>query len=151
MKARISKWGLLAVAVLVAGIAVLVVLVWRAQHPAEGVQPIVWDKEACAECGMAISTPAFAAQLQTVDGQVLDFDDPGCLLIYENKVKPEVRAIYFHAVNSHEWLSRDEVAFEKTDRSPMGYDLGAVPRSTPGAISYGEALAKMRRPGHKGD
>ncbi len=100
---------------------------------------------------MAISLPAFAAQLQTRDNQVFDFDDPGCLLIFESKVRPEVRAVYFHAMNGKEWLSRGEAAFVATERSPMGYDLGAVPRGTPGSISYEEALEKMRLARGKGD
>ena len=53
-----------------------------------GPQPIVWDHETCAECGMHIGNPAYAAQIQTREGRVLNFDDPGCLLLYVAREHP---------------------------------------------------------------
>ncbi len=46
---------------------------------------------------MAISDPAFAARLQTDDGRVLDFDDPGCQFRYQAEERLKVKALYFHA------------------------------------------------------
>lgn len=118
-------------------------LVVRAQSAPGSVRPVIWDKESCAECKMAISDPAFAAQLQTEDGQVLDFDDPGCLMRYQAEERPRVGAVYFHALRGEGWLTRDDLAFLPGVRSPMGFDFGAVPRGTPGASSYEEAFAKV--------
>lgn len=136
---------LLALVLLLVGGMTLVGLIWKAQQPPEGVRPVVWDKESCAECGMAVSTPGFAAQLQTEDGRVFDFDDPGCLFLYLINNQPAVRAAYFHAMSEDRWLSRDEVGFVSTDRSPMGYDLGTVRGDTPGALTFEQALEKIRR------
>src|SRR5690242_12190335 len=69
---------------------------YRAQRLPEGPQPIAWDREACAHCHMHIGEPRFAAQLQTEDGRVLNFDDPGCLLAYDAAEHPRSRAVYFH-------------------------------------------------------
>ncbi len=47
----------------------------------DAVEPVAWDRAVCARCSMLVGASArFAAQLQTEDGTVLDFDDPGCLL-----------------------------------------------------------------------
>ncbi len=130
-----------------AGVAAagVVILVLRAQSLPEGVRPIVWDKEVCGECAMAVSDPRFAAQLQRVDGVVLNFDDPGCLFRYLTDHDPEVHALYFHRLEGDEWLTGDQVGFAPAAGSPMGYGLGAVPRDTPDAISFDEAMEKSRR------
>lgn len=141
-----SGWGKIGWAA-AAGVAAagVIILVLRAQSLPEGVRPIVWDKEVCGECAMAVSDPRFAAQLQRSDGVVLNFDDPGCLLLHLDDHKPEIHALYFHSVEGEEWLDADQVGFAPEPRSPMGYGLGAVPRETPGAISLDEAMEQTRR------
>lgn len=131
---------------MILGLGIVGAVIWlvvRAQSAPGSVRPVIWDKESCEECKMAISQPSFAAQLQTEDGRVLDFDDPGCLVRFQAEERPRVRASYFHALRGEGWLTRDEVAFLPGVRSPMGYDLGAVPRGTPGALSYLEATRKI--------
>ena len=39
---------------------------------------VVWDHEICAHCRMHVGDPAFAVQVQTVAGEVMNFDDVGC-------------------------------------------------------------------------
>lgn len=138
-----SKIGWAAAAgVAAAGVTILVL---RAQALPEGVRPIVWDKEVCGECAMAVSDRRFAAQLQRGDGVVLNFDDPGCLFQYLAGHDPEVHALYFHRLEGDDWLTRDQVGFAPAAGSPMGHGLGAVPRETPGAISLDEAREQARR------
>ncbi len=142
--------GAAAVSVLLGGFGYLVA---RTQALPQGPQPIVWDKEACAHCRMAISAPAYAAQLQTRDGGILDFDDPGCLLAYVAEHAPAVHAIYFHAAQADRWLSREETAFLPVARTPMAYDLAAVPAGTAGALPYAAALRQVlaREQARRGD
>jgi NosL len=130
------------------GAAVLAVaavgyLLARTQALPRGPQPIVWDQEACAHCRMSISSPRSAAQLQTQDGRVLDFDDPGCLMAYVAANRPHIHAVYFHAYDGGRWLAQPDAAFVPVTRTPMGYDLGAVPRGTPGALDYAAAVRRV--------
>jgi copper chaperone NosL len=122
--------------------AVAVALALAACGAPEGVAPIVWDREACAHCRMLIGEPRFAAQLQTGDGRVESFDDPGCLLARLPEAGP-VRALWFHSVREDRWIPGDAVAFEAVPRTPMGYGLGAVDAGTPGAIPLAEAQARV--------
>ena len=92
---------------------------------------------------MLVGDPKFAAQLQTVEGEVLNFDDPGCLLRYVARHKPRLRESYFHHVKEERWLSQAQVGFLPASPSPMGYGLGAVPRQTPGALHYEQAMARV--------
>ncbi|HMQ22150.1 MAG TPA: hypothetical protein PKE00_06650 [Planctomycetota bacterium] len=111
----------------------------------EGPVAAVWDHEACAFCRMHVGEPAFAAQLQTKDGQVLFFDDPGCLFETLDRDQPLVHALYFRHMQADRWLARDEVAFAQVAITPMGYGIGAVERGTAGALSVDEAHAKVRK------
>ena len=134
---------LAAAALAIVAVAVIGWMVRQGQAPPRSVRPVIWDQQTCEHCKMAISEPAFAAQLQTEDGRVFDFDDPGCLFRYQGRQRPEVHALYFHAMEGDAWLSRDEVAFATGVHSPMGHGLGAVRRGTPGALSYEEAVARV--------
>jgi copper chaperone NosL len=107
----------------------------------EGPRAIVWDREPCAHCHMLIGDPAFAAQLETADGDLPAFDDPGCLLAYLAAHGADVRRIWFHHSKEDRWISGDRVAFARVPRTPMGYGLAAVDAGAPGAISLAEAKA----------
>jgi copper chaperone NosL len=106
--------------------------------PGDAPQPIAWDREPCAHCRMLIGDPAFAAQLVTADGVVASFDDPGCLLSAEPDLAA-ARAVWFHHLREDRWIPADRVGFVRVPRTPMGFGLGAVDASEPGALSLAQA------------
>jgi hypothetical protein len=136
--------GALLAAVLVAAAGAFVGLVVRSQARPDGPVPIVFDKEACAHCHMQIGDSHLAAQAQLQDGSVLNFDDPGCLLVWLEQAREEPRAIWLRAYREDRWLSRASTAFIEVGETPMGFGLGAVERGTPGGISWEEAAARVR-------
>lgn len=154
-KSRVPLIGALAALALAAGLAFAIM---RAQAPAQGVRPIIWDRESCSHCAMTISDHRFACQLQTKGGETYDFDDPGCLLTYVARKHPQVGAIYFHALNGETWIKAPDAAFVNGQNTPMGYGLGAVPAGTRGAVSLDDARriaqahdAGMASAAHEGD
>ncbi len=147
VRGRVSGRGAAAVAVVV--LVALGALVVRAQRPPVGVEPVAWDRAACAYCRMHVGDPRFAAQLQTEEGEVLDFDDPGCLMRYANERHPRVRAMYFHDSREDLWRPRDQTGFVPGASTPMGYGLSATRRGAPGAISYEEAVARVTARGER--
>ena len=88
---------------------------------------------------MSVSDPAFACQLQTQDGRIFDFDDPGCLWAFQAKEHMAPRAIFYAQNPPGNWLSEDGAAFLKGLRSPMGFGMKVVPRGTADALSPGDA------------
>lgn len=149
---RRRLWPAVAVALAAAG---LWLFISQAESLPRGPQPVVWDKTPCAECRMAVSEPAYAAQLQTADGTVLDFDDPGCLFLYLDEVAPQVHAVYLHHVREDRWVPRELVGFVAAGPSPMDYGLGAVDRAAEGGATFDEArervLSAQRAAGHARD
>lgn len=105
---------------------------------------IVWDEEVCAECRMHIGEPAFAAQLQTADGEVHSFDDVGCLIRFRDARTPAVHAIWLRHAEADRWLRYEEAAFVEAVQSPMGYGLAAVPAGSPGSFSVEEGERRVR-------
>ncbi len=145
-------WPAVAVVLAAGGLALFVS---RSESLPQGPRPVVWDKTSCAECRMAVSEPAYAAQLQLADGTVLDFDDVGCLFRYLDAAAPQVHAAYLHHLREERWVSREEVGFVAAGPSPMDYGLGAVDRATEGGFDFDEArervLAASRAAGHAQD
>lgn len=125
----------------------LIALGLAACSPDGGPHPIVYDREPCAHCRMLISEPRFAAQLETKDGEVQSFDDPGCLFAGLATRAPDVRALWFHHVREDRWLDAEHVAFEAGEHTPMGYGLGAVDAGAPGALSLDVARARIAERG----
>lgn len=148
---RVLPFALLTVVVATVGAAVAYAVLASAKLP-EGPVDIVWDKAACAACGMHVGEPSFAAQLTTRDGRTQTFDDPGCLFLYVEQHHPELHSMFFHDHAADRWLAPDRVAFVAIDQTPMGFGLGAVAAGTPGAIGLDEARRKCleRMSGHGG-
>lgn len=100
-----------------------------------------YDLDACTDCGMLVSDPAYAAALVTKEGTTFVFDDPGCLFHYVVTQAPHVATMWFYDGAAQRWLRDGEVAFQTGRRSPMGSGLLAVPAGTPGALTVGAASA----------
>ena len=120
----------------VALIAAMVALVVRdGTRIPDDVQPIAWNAEPCAHCRMLIGDPAYAAQVITTDGTVRSFDDPGCAARFIREQRDNVHRAWFHAGTGDGWIPLAEVGFVPVATSPMGSNVIAVPRTTPGALA----------------
>lgn len=141
-------WNPALVAALVLGAGVVLVLGWvtfAAQSLPQGPVTPVWDKQACAHCRMHLGEPPFVAQLQTAGGDVLFYDDPGCLARHLAESEPRVHAIWFRHLREARWVPLDAVGFVRVDPTPMGFGHGAVDAGTPGAIPWSAFRAAVVR------
>ncbi|MGB8224833.1 MAG: hypothetical protein WCF10_19745 [Polyangiales bacterium] len=129
MSAKVVKAFLLLVALVAVG---LVLIRFNRVTLPEGAVPVVWDAEVCAHCKMHVGDPRFAAQVQTTAGEILDFDDPGCLFDYLGSHDVSVHALYFRNYEGDGWLSESDVGFLPVQDSPMGYGIRAVPKDVAG-------------------
>ncbi len=136
-----------ALTLLLAGLAAGVLLVVRRleRPPAGPVEP-AWDRQTCAHCRMHLSERPFAAQAHTAAGEVLFFDDPGCLFAWE-EAGGVATAIWFHHLREERWVAGAESGFVAAAPTPMGWGLGAVDRDEPGAIAPEEARRQVRQRG----
>ena len=154
MPRRRRRWPwarLIAGAVALAVIALVVSVLSGGRTVPDGPQPVVWNQQACAHCRMAVGEPAYAAQLITTAGDVLFFDDPGCLMTYVEQHHPAIHRIWFHDRAADRWLSAAAVGFVPGATTPMGFGLAATDRTTPGALSLDQARARVAGAAELGD
>lgn len=138
---RAIPWTAIGAALAAALVAAVVLVVVRGQSRApDGPVPVVWNRESCAHCRMAIGDPAYAAQLVATDGTVANFDDVGCLLRYLDEHHPAVHRLWFHHPREDRWLGPDEVGFAQGAITPMGWGLTATERG-PGMLDLAAARA----------
>ncbi|HSM14084.1 MAG TPA: hypothetical protein VLA66_08440 [Thermoanaerobaculia bacterium] len=137
-----KRWLGAALVLAALGTGAALVLAWLESPPSGPVEP-VWDRQACAYCSMHLGERGFAAQLQTDDGEVLFFDDPGCLLLWRSEHPDRQGAAYFHAHDAELWLPESGTGFVRVEISPMGWGFAAVEAGTPGATSVAEVEASL--------
>jgi len=147
---RLLPAALLAVVVAVVGGAVTWSVVASSKLP-DGPADVVWDKAACAACGMHVGEPPFAAQLIDQSGRLHTFDDPGCLFLFVEEHHPAVHGIWFRHHTDPRWVAADKAGFVAVDKTPMGFGIAAVDANAPGAIEHDEARRRcLARTGHGG-
>jgi len=137
---------MVAVLVIVAAAVFVTVNVRGGISLSAGPVEVVWDHEICAHCRMHVGDPAFAAQVQTAAGEVLNFDDSGCAFQWLADHPVELHALYFHHRDQNRWLDEKHVAFAAVAQSPMGFGFAAVDAGTPGALSITAARERMLQP-----
>lgn len=125
----------------------------------DGMQPIIWDRDTCVRCNMAISDRRFAAQMRGGPRRtVFKFDDVGCAAFWlRDKTKdypwmaePGTR-LWVADVGSRDqavrWLDARQAQYI-TRTSPMGYNFGAVGLPQAGSVDFAtmseHTLAKGR-------
>ena len=127
------------------GVAALALVLWRAAAPPTGPVEPAWDRVACARCHMLLTDPAYAAQLHTPAGEVLLFDDPGCLLLQRAEQGGAPARVWFHDSAGDGWLAEADVRFVPAPETPMGHGFAAVAATrAPDGLAAPAALAAIR-------
>lgn len=93
---------------------------------------IRYGETICAECGMIISQPKYAASFAYAESEgrykSLAFDDIGDMIVYMRK-HPELApvGIWVHDYETEEWIEAQSATYVKSDaiRSPMGSGVAA--------------------------
>ncbi|MDR2014240.1 MAG: nitrous oxide reductase accessory protein NosL [Azoarcus sp.] len=137
----------------------------------EGMEPIRWDRDTCAQCNMAISDPRFAVELlrEKPNKGVFKFDDIGCLVAWTEVLGKRTGSRPWWEMPGEEsgvrvWVAdfssppdnRDAMRWldARTARyiersSPMGHNLAAVENSGENSVGFDEVL--MRAQAHRHD
>jgi len=119
----------------------------RKEHWAEGMRPIVWDRDPCAHCGMVISDRRFAAEIcGAASNAVFKFDDIGCAVSWQRdkaaaypwSADPATRLWVADVASTDErllWLDA-RAAHYVNKTSPMGFNFGASAQPQADAVDF---------------
>ena len=98
---------------------------------ADGPPAIQVDRTACAHCTMLVSDERFAAAYERPSGEARVFDDIGCMQeAMKAETAPASLRVWYHDVETGEWIRGEEAELVKTDRfkTPMGGGIVAYRR-----------------------
>ena len=117
------------------GIALLLALSCESGPP-KAIDP-VWGKQACAHCSMLVSEKVPSAQALRDDGARFFFDDVGCMVAWETRESPKLKAHRVHSPEESGWLDANNARFASGNVTPMDFGFLAAPNG----VSFDE----MRR------
>jgi copper chaperone NosL len=87
------------------------------------VKPVdIFAEDNCSQCRMTVSDERFASEIITDAGDVLKFDDLGCLLKYRSQHREQkIAATYIKDYETKQWLAYERAIIVETDiETPMG-------------------------------
>jgi copper chaperone NosL len=119
------------------------------REPESGPARLVWDRDVCARCNMAISDRRFAAQIRTAsDHRAHLFDDLGCALLWlddEGDDLGDAEEIWVRDLGGQGWLDARAAHFVAAAHTPMNYGFGAVAEPENGALTLEEVRLRVRK------
>ena len=128
-------------------LALLVCLVAAAcREPTSGPVRIVFGRQACDHCGMAIGEPRFAAEVRLGPHEVARFDDFGCAVRWldERGGPGAAQEFWVRDAEGREWVDARSARFRGGQRTPMAYGFATAPEGEPGALSFESASDAVR-------
>ncbi|MDR2880817.1 MAG: hypothetical protein LBV29_02805 [Azoarcus sp.] len=154
--------------VLAALVVVFVAACGKRGNWPEGMVPIHWDRDTCAQCNMAISDPRFAVELvrNVPKKTAFKFDDIGCLVVWTNALSKKTGARpWWEEPDAHAWVADFSSPVENRDMlrwldvrlaryiertSPMGYNLAAVGETSEETVGFDEVQRRAEPHRHDG-
>ncbi len=115
---------------------------------------INWDRDICALCLMGLAEQEYSVQSINEWGEVVWFDDLGCLVYYKgsddwNRFAGDgiVKSWIGHC-ETGEWIEVEKAYYRFGDRTPMGYGYGALSNNEGDSLYDYITTVKMIKDGH---
>ncbi len=109
----------------------------RDQSPRE----INFERDECQHCLMGLAEKNYSAQSVNIHGEVIWFDDLGCLISYMDssdweKFGGDEAVSYIADSQTGEWLNVNDAWFTFGDHTPMGYGYSAHKIKTDSSYNF---------------
>jgi copper chaperone NosL len=110
---------------------------------------INFDRNVCVLCLMGLADPKYSAQSINTRGDVVWFDDLGCLIFWMEKpgwekFEGENAVSYIADSETGEWLKVEEVWYTFGKQTPMGYGYSAVKQKVDTAFDYATTVQRIK-------
>ncbi len=124
----------------IASLGILLALITGCEKKNLEQQPVklVWDRETCEQCAMAVSDRRYAVQVIEPNGKAHFFDDIGCALTWlENQEWGKGSRTWVSDVNTNEWIDAEKANWRFGDpNTPMGYGFAATLNPVENALEF---------------
>ncbi|MBF0353502.1 MAG: protein NosL [SAR324 cluster bacterium] len=126
-------------------VSVLVLAGCQKKNPEQLPDDIVWDRDVCDHCRMAISDPRYATQVVEPGGKAHLFDDAGCALSWiKNQPWKDNAKIWVADINTFQWLDAYKAHWRSGDsHTPMGYGFSASRDPFENALTFDEVRQRV--------
>lgn len=87
------------------------------------IKPVdIYPEDNCSQCRMAVSDKSFASEIITEEGEVLKFDDLGCMEKYRKQNSAtKIKAIFVSDYETKKWMPYEKSVIIQTGiATPMG-------------------------------
>ncbi len=81
----------------------------------------VWGKQQCAHCSMLVSEKPPAAQALRDDNARKYFDDVGCLVAWEDREAPKLKAKWVRGPGGEGWVPAETARYSSGHVTPMDF------------------------------
>lgn len=114
----------------------------------QGPREINWDRDICVNCLMGMADQKYSVQSINAYGDVLWYDDLGCLIQYMGtndwiKYEGENAISWVGDCETGEWLQVEKAYYRYGDRTPMGYGYGALKIKTDSTYDYETTVKRI--------
>jgi len=101
----------------------------------------------CPKCRMLLDTKDNASQVVFSDGRTYIFDDPGCFILWLDKLQVDIKDvnIWIYSRDSKIWIDAKKAYYSIVDKTAMGYGFGAYEKNQPKFIDFQEMRLRMLR------
>ena len=110
------------------------------QQTGTGPVDVVWDRDNCDRCVMALSDRHHSAQIRGGENnRVYTFDDIGCALLWleDQPWRDEARTeIWVNDYQSGKWLDARQAHYVRVTHTPMNYGFSAQPSASEESIGF---------------
>ena len=109
---------------------------------------INFNRDICCVCKMGLVDQRYTAQLINNWGEVIWFDDIGCLaeLMEDdewNQISKDSIKIFIGHCETGKWLDAEKTFFRYGDTTPMGFGYGALNRANDSTYTYKETIKRI--------
>ncbi|BDY12422.1 hypothetical protein [Hydrogenimonas cancrithermarum] len=101
----------------------------------------------CPQCHMDLKSMIDSAELVRKNGEVVVFDDPGCMVLWmeAHHVDPSHVRLWVYSRDMHRWIDATKAHYSQTDPTPMGYGFGAYEKPAKDRIPFEEMRLRVLR------
>ena len=109
---------------------------------------INWDRDICVNCLMGMADQKYSVQSINMYGEVLWYDDLGCLIEYMGsddwaKYEGENAISWIGDCETGEWIDVEKAWYRYGDRTPMGYGYGALKNKGDSTYSFETTVKRI--------
>jgi hypothetical protein len=101
----------------------------------------------CPKCRMPLETKENASQVVFNDGRTYIFDDPGCFILWLDKLQVDIKDvnIWIYSKDTTMWIDAKKAYYSIIDKTAMGYGFGAYEKNQTKFIDFKEMRLRMLR------